>query len=141
MAGLVLAPSPGNRHFYFALTVELRTESGLHTALFHVPQGQIRVNVPDEPAAGDTVFGTADQYELPLGGRAGSILSARRPFHGDPSGTNVNVGGSAALPVAESPRKVVFITPVGATKTGLIRGETAVMTAVVSGLQSLKEPA
>jgi hypothetical protein len=37
---------------------QVRTESGLHRALFRVPQGAISVNLPDDLAAGDMVSGT-----------------------------------------------------------------------------------
>jgi hypothetical protein len=232
-----------------AQPVDLRTESGLHIAVFNVPQGQIRINVPDDMAGGETISGTAfakpagggsgaeernssalseysievdgqihpisgkrfrwrlpvakvasvllrdpqkkvvarcaipldsttellrpvtsaDQFDLPRGGQAGSVISVRGPFGGDFGSTTVQVGGSAAVLVAESPRKVVFIAPpavvgpstieltegsilakgvfyslglhVTAAKTELERGEKAVLTASVSGLQNLKEPA
>jgi hypothetical protein len=229
--------------------VEVRTELGLHAAVFNVPQGQIRVNVPDDMAAGDTISGTVfaepagtapvareqnkselagyivdleppatsgaknrfklrvpgnvsrvrvvlrdrkkrvvtqcdfpvrptqpaagapgpDQFDLPLGGQAGSFLTVRGPFDGEMETTAVNIGGSGATLIAESPRKVVFQSPAGivgssrievieggvtvrnafqslgvkagASKTGLKGGETAMMTAVVSGLKGMKEPA
>ena len=46
-------------------TAEVHTESGLHRVLFHVPQGIIRVNYPDDMAVGDTISGTV--YTEPLG--------------------------------------------------------------------------
>jgi hypothetical protein len=36
----------------------LETAWGLHTATFETPQGKIKVNVPDDMAAGDTISGT-----------------------------------------------------------------------------------
>jgi hypothetical protein len=106
--------------------------------------------------------------ELPLGGQAGSLVSAWGKFS-DPERTSVTVGGKAVNPIAQSPRKLVFQAPLdavgatrievrsggvsaagifyslglrlSATKRNLLSGETAEMTAIVTGLQDLKEAA
>ncbi|MGA7339713.1 MAG: hypothetical protein WBE72_25705 [Terracidiphilus sp.] len=227
-------------------SAEFVSESGLHRAVFKVPQGTIWVNFPDDMAAGDAIFGSVytepsgiDQKErdrnsgelahyliamdgtatgasahrfglriparapsgsstvelrdrknksilkcqlpvdppapansradfaLPSGAQAGAFVSAWVPA-GDP-GASVTVGGETAAVLAESPRKVVFLSPpdvVGestlvVSKDGasaataysslrlqrsaigrhLLRGETADLTVRVSGLQNLKAPA
>lgn len=40
------------------VSAESRSEAGLNRAFFYLPQGTIRVNYPDDAAAGDTVSGT-----------------------------------------------------------------------------------
>ncbi|HEV3331351.1 MAG TPA: hypothetical protein VG096_10240 [Bryobacteraceae bacterium] len=226
---------------------EVLSENGLHRAKFQVPQGVIRVNLPDDVSAGDSISGTVytepsgknpkelttntgeitgyvvempgqkaktsdrhfhwgvpvtvaggvipillrdrknkivghcnlpinsnpgepppTEIDLPLGAEAGSMTSVWGPF-GGASGASVSVGGKDADVIAESPRKLVFVTPtdvvgrstlqvrsgtlsasapfftlglqLGATKTSLMSGETAIMSATVTGLQDLRQPA
>jgi hypothetical protein len=222
---------------------EVVTELGLHRAIFHIPKGTIRVNLPDDLSAGDSISGTvyleasgkdqkekdrnsgelsgyvvemegqrvrssekhfrlrmpnvatglsnlvlrdrqnriverckltvdprqapAPEFVLPLGGQAGSLISARGPFASD-TVSSVSLGGTSASVIAESPRKIVFQTPVTvvgvstlevksgaltaagpfrslglevrATRENLIRGQRATMTVEVSGLVDVKEP-
>lgn len=241
IASCVVPPS-----FRAQSTAEVHSESGLHRVLFHVPQGIIRVNYPDDLAVGDTISGTVytepmgktqkeqdknsgelsgyvigkegqktpvsekrfqwlvpaklvggltpvllldrrgtvvarsvvpvdstpaptDQggFDLPFGGQAGTFMSASVPASPEP-GSSVTVGGENAPVIAESPRKVVFLTPhgvagpstlrvtkngafsevpyrslgleVGATKRVLMSGEMATITAIISGLEGSKEP-
>jgi hypothetical protein len=47
------------------VSAESRSEAGLNRAFFHLPQGTIRVNYPDDAAAGDTISGTV--YVEPSG--------------------------------------------------------------------------
>ena len=124
-----------------------------------------RCNLPVSPVAGGP---GAPEIDLPLGSQAGSLVPVRGPFD-SPGETSVTVGGREAAVVAESPRKIVFQTPenvlgestlqvrkgpasaagpfyvlglqTSVNRDVLSPGETATMTAVVSGLQGLKEPA
>ena len=41
-----------------AATVDVKTAGGLRTATFDLPRGKIRVNLPDDMMAGDTISGT-----------------------------------------------------------------------------------
>jgi hypothetical protein len=43
-----------------AVTASTQTASGLHAVTFHLPQGTIRANFPDDLAAGDTISGTVN---------------------------------------------------------------------------------
>jgi hypothetical protein len=123
-----------------------------------------RCNLPVNPQLSPP----AAMIDLPTEGQSGSLLSVWGPF-GSPADTSVRVGGKAGEVIAESPRKMVFQAPPGviglatievrkgglevsgpfysielgltATKQSLMPGETAVMTAVVSGLQDLTAPA
>src|SRR5262249_5792964 len=40
--------------------VETKTANGLFVSTFDTPQGKIKVNLPDDMAAGDTISGTVD---------------------------------------------------------------------------------
>jgi hypothetical protein len=124
-----------------------------------------RCNLPVDPRpAGPAPSG----IDLPLGAQAGAFVSLWGPF-GSPPETSVSVGGKNADVIAESPRKLIFVAPPGvigqstiqvrrgevsasgpfftlglqtsASKPVLEPGETAIMSAIVSGLQNLKEPA
>ena len=138
-------------------TVVLR-DAGGHP----VAQSSIPVGVP-------AAAGPKPVFDLPASGAAPGIVSARGPFDGDFRNTTVAVGGAAALLLAESPRKIVFQPPAGrpgpsrleikegdltaggpfrgiaiqlaVTRRSLLRGQTAVLTATVQGLQDLNEPA
>jgi hypothetical protein len=225
---------------------EVRSESGLYRVQFHVAQGVIRVNYPDDMAVGDTISGTVytepagknpkeqdrnsgelagyviemenqkvppaqrrfqwdvparvvgggpslqlrdpkgkvvartvvpvspapvppdrGGFDMPTGAQAGTLVSVAVPTTGG-LGSTVSVGGTEAPVIAESPRKLVFLSPpdisgpstlrvtkngasaegpyrslglqLSATKTIVHKGETATIMAVVSGLQSSKEP-
>jgi hypothetical protein len=127
-----------------------------------VAQSPIPVGVP-------VGAGGSPDFDLPTSGTAAGIVSARGPFDGDFRTTSVSVGGAAARLLAESPRKIVFQPPAGrpgvsmlaikkgalaasapfrtielllaATRTNLLKGQTAVLTVTVEGLQDLAEPA
>ena len=126
-----------------------------------VLRGSIPVNPtsPGPPPSG---------IDLPSGGATGSAVSVWGPF-GSPAGASVTIGGRDAPVLAESPRKLVALTPLdvvgpstievrsgplsasgplsmlglqtGVTQRNLLAGQTAVMTAVVSGLEEPREAA
>ena len=50
--------TPSSRAQSVSTSAEVHTESGLHRVLFRVKEGTIRVNYPDDMAAGDTISGT-----------------------------------------------------------------------------------
>jgi len=244
---LVLAMTAASRLVMLATdpSVDLHSESGLYRVQFHVAEGTIRMNYPDDMAVGDSISGTVyteaagkdqkerdknskqlagyfivlenqklpssekhfqwsiptkvsqggftlllrnskgqevarllvpvDQtpvpsdyggFDLPNGAQAGTFVSVSVPTNTN-LGSSVTVGGEGAPVVAESPRKLVFLSPADAlgsstlrvtkngasaegpyrglglqlraTKTMLMRGETATFTAVLSGLQGDKE--
>lgn len=113
--------------------------------------------------------GSQPDFYLPTTGTADGIVSATGPFDGDFRTTAVNVGGVGARLLAESPRKIVFQPPAGrpgvstleirkgdraatapfrtfqlllvTSKTNMVKGQTATLTATVQGLQDLTEPA
>jgi hypothetical protein len=246
IAGCVVAPPSAPADSLGSTSGEVHSESGLYRVQFHVAQGTIRVNYPDDMAVGDTISGTVytepagknqkeqDQnsgelagyviemenqkipssekhfqwgvpvkvigggsslvlrdpkgkvvaravvpvdpapvpfdrggFDMPNGAQAGSLVSVTVPATGD-LGSSVSVGGQAAPVIAESPRKLVFLSPpdisgpstlrvtkngasaegpyrslglqLSATKRTLTKGETAAFSVVVSGLQGSKEP-
>jgi hypothetical protein len=107
-----------------------------------------------------------DGFEIPLGGVAGTFVSALVPTSRQ-LGSSVSIGGQNAPLIAESPRKIVFLAPQGvvgpstlqitkdgasahgpyrawslqliSTRRRLVVGQTATVTAVVSGLQGSEE--
>jgi len=121
------------------------------------------------PVGASVPPGSTPDFDLPTTGTATGFVSARGPFDGDLRTTAVSVGGASAPVLAESPRKIVFQPPAGrpgvstleikkgdrtasvpfrtidlrltATRTNLLRGQTATLTATVQGLQDLTEPA
>jgi hypothetical protein len=106
-----------------------------------------------------------DDYDIPRIGQAGRPLIVKGPFNGDFENTSLNADGKVFDILAESPRKAVFSSPsdmightelsfregdiqksgdfnnlsvdLSATKTKLVRGETARVMVDVSGLEGL----
>lgn len=56
---------------------------------------------------------TPDTYEIPTLGQTGRYLQITGPFDGELSTSRCSVGGLDALPLAESPRRAVFVSPEG----------------------------
>lgn len=111
---------------------------------------------------------TAPSFVIPQLGQSGNPISITGPFDGDSSNTKVQVGGTPAKIIAESPRNVIIETPgtvVGpskiavnengrqstgnfralkidltAPKTSLLRGESTELHVEVQGLQGITEP-
>lgn len=123
-----------------------------------------RVSVP--PLNGSAP--RTDTFEFPGSAQAGSPLTVHGPFTGDMAATRLRIGGEDQQLLAESPRKVVA-RPTGrafgptrievekgerrgaagvryvgvqleATKTALLRGETATLTVTVFGLKGIAQP-
>lgn len=131
--------------------------------------------VPAQPAA---PAGTSGTYQFPVLGQQGRPVEIHGPFDGDSSNTTLRfvppgrtetvVNGSGPVrPLAESPRKIVFQSPVdlnglaeivlsergtetrapyrnvsvrlSAPKTNLMRGERTTLTVEVGGLDGIKE--
>lgn len=140
--------------------------SGLHEIKLSVPGATwpalvAPVTVDEPNGSGGTQFG------LPTLTPMGRPFEIAGPFDGDMGNTKVTVGGRAMPVVAESPRgcvtqtdssfigkKSISVTEGGktasgevfvprlalsATKTNLLRGETAVMTVTVDGLSGAPE--
>jgi hypothetical protein len=129
-----------------------------------------RAEVPVDGVRAPVVSGGGDPepFELPNDGQAGQPAVIRGTFEGTLDGVAVTVGDSSAPLLAASPRRVVFTTPGGrsgnvplritangmvaegtmrvivvqlsATNTELARGQTATLTARVSGLQNIESP-
>jgi hypothetical protein len=150
----------------FQWLVPAKAAGGLSAVLLRDRRGTVvaRSVVPVDPRPAP-----ADQggFDLPYGAQAGTFVSASVPASPEP-GSSVTVGGDYAPVIAESPRKVVFLTPqgvagpstlrvtkngasaevpfrslrleLGATKRALFSGETATITASIYGLQGSKEP-
>lgn len=106
-----------------------------------------------------------DDYNIPRIGQAGRPLVVKGPFNGDFENTSLDAGGKVFDILAESPRKAVFSSPrdmightelsfregdiqksgdlnnlsvnLSATKTKLVRGETAKVMVNVTGLDGL----
>ncbi len=153
-------------------TVPSRVPSGLATIRLRNRKGEVltQCDVPVSPNGAD-VRKSADtaRFVLPLGARAAGAVSLWGSFPEDVVPA-IRVGGFAALVIAQSPRRIVFVSPpdaVGATTlevkfgaaavvTGplhilavessathseLVRGQRATLTVRVSGLQGLAAPA
>jgi hypothetical protein len=110
---------------------------------------------------------SADDFRLPSGGQTGRSITCDGPFDGDLATTTVTLGGKPVRLLAESPRKLVFESPVSATgpavlrlkerdveaavtyrslavalaapTTQLTRGQTTTLSITVSGLAGLSE--
>lgn len=109
---------------------------------------------------------TASDFVFPPLTQQGRASQVQGPFDGDAANTRVSIGtGSIIKPLAESPRKVIFIAPadlagpyeinvnegdrtfagksrniavkLSAPKTNLLRGEKTTVTIEVSGLQGI----
>ena len=112
---------------------------------------------------------TPDTFDLPTIGQTGRYLEITGPFDGELSTTRCSVGGLDVLPLAESPRKSVFVSPqeivgehrvelwegdtvvasgdyrsldvqVAVDKLRLAKGEVTMFTVDVAGLEDLDEP-
>jgi hypothetical protein len=146
--------------------IPARVGGGISTILLRDPKNKVVAKV-DVPV--DTVPQPpeAARIDLPTSGQSGSLTSAWGGFGDNP--TAVMVGGKDAPLIAQSPRKIVFQAPPGlggrttiSVKSGplsaegpfyalglqlstsqanLLRGQTAVMIAQVSGLEDLQDPA
>ena len=68
-----------------AETAETLTGNGLHTVTFHLPQGTIRANFPDDLAAGDTISGTV------LASPSGQTPAQKESNYGELSGYVLDV--------------------------------------------------
>lgn len=55
---------------------------------------------------------TPFDYQCPLVGQAGRLVQIKGPFDGDYATTDFQIGGKKARVLAESPRKLVFETPI-----------------------------
>ncbi len=153
-------------------TVPVRLPSGIATIRLRDRKGEVltQCGVPVTPSGAEVRqrTGTA-HFVLPLGARAGGAVSLWGSFPGDVVPA-IRVGGFAALVIAQSPRRIVFVSPpdaVSATTlevkfggaaavTGplhilavqssaahseLVRGQRAMLTVRVSGLRGLAAPA
>lgn len=153
-------------------TVPARVPSGVATIRLRDRKGEVltQCGVPVSPS-GAEVRKAADtaRFVLPLGARAGGAVSVWGSFPEEVVPA-IRVGGFAALVIAQSPRRIVFVSPpdaVGATTlevkfgaaaavTGplhilavqssetnkyLVRGQRSTLTVRVSGLQGLAAPA
>ncbi len=153
-------------------TVPARLPAGVATMRLRDRKGEVltQCGVPVTPSGAD-VRKPPDtaRFVLPLGARAGGVVSLWGSFPEDlvPA---IRVGGFAALVIAQSPRRVMFVSPpdaVGATtlevkfggaaavtgplrilsvrssatRNELVRGQKATLTVRVSGLQGLAAPA
>ena len=151
----------------FRWSVPITAAGGVIPILLRDPKGKLvgRGNLPVNPSPAGPA---PSQIDLPSGAQAGSFASAWGPFAG-PADTSVGVGGKSADIIAESPRKLVFQTPPdaagqtvldvrkgtlsasgslfvlgvrgGPAKSPLRSGETTIITATVSGLNGLQQPA
>jgi hypothetical protein len=151
----------------FRWRIPERIKDGLVTVLLRDRKNRIvaQCALPVDPAPAPPATGPVD---LPAGAQEGATATAWGPFAGE-SETSVTVGGKPAEVIAESPRKVVFLIPhdvVGAStlevrnaevsargpihllglrvavaKRNMRSGEVDLLTAVVSGLGNLQEPA
>lgn len=155
---------PSQRRFQW--DVPAKVIGGGCSLVLRDPKGKVvgRAVVPVDPAP---VPFDRGGFDMPNGAQAGSLVSVAVPASGD-VGSTVGVGGQAAPVIAESPRKLVFLSPpdisgpstlrvtkngasaegpyrsiglqLSATKRALKTGETATFTAVLSGLAGSKEP-
>ena len=153
-------------------TVPPRVPSGFSTVRLHDRKGKVlaQCDVAVSPRGADVLQPAgAASFVLPLGGTAGAPASLWGSFPEDVVPA-IRVGGFAALVIAQSPRRIVFVSPpdaVGASTlevsfggaaavTGLFRvlavqvsagqsdllpGQTTTMTVRVSGLSGLPSPA
>ena len=90
------------------------------------------IDLPEVPTALD--------YHIPLIGQSGRLVEIKGPFDGQFSTTSFKVGGKQASIVAESPRKLIFETPVdviGATELEL-REENVVVKRPFTNLRVVK---
>jgi hypothetical protein len=152
------------KRFQWGIPAKIR--GGGSNVLLRDPKGKIvaRATVPVDPAPVPPDHGG---FVLPSSAQSGSLVSVAVPATGD-LGSTVSIGDQAVTVIAESPRKLVFLSPpdiagsatlrvtknglsaetpfhglglqLSATKMALISGETATFTALVSGLQGSKEP-
>lgn len=111
---------------------------------------------------------TRPNFVIPTLGQSGQPLLINGPFDGDSSNTKINIGGTDAKVIAESPRSAVVETPknvVGPTnvnvnengntatgnfralkidltapKTSLLKGESTELHVEVQGLQGITQP-
>jgi hypothetical protein len=149
-------------------TIPARLPSGVATIRLRDRKGEVltQCGVPVTPSGGEVRRppNTA-RFVLPLGARAGGAVSLWGSFPEDVVPA-IRVGGFAALVIAQSPRRIVFVSPpdavgattlevkfgAGAAVTGplrilavqssatrneLVRGQRATLTVRVSGLQGL----
>ena len=115
-----------------------------------------------------TSLSTANDYQLPTMGQQDRPVEIMGPFDGNAGNTNVSINGQPCEIIAESPRMVVFKSPMDVTgptqisikegivgntgeyrsvginltsaKTKLIKGEKTTINVSISGLQGLKSP-
>ena len=153
-------------------TVPTRVPSGVATIRLRDRKGEVltQCGVPVTPS-GAEVRQPADRarFVLPLGTRAGGTVSLWGSFPEDVVPA-IRVGGFAALVIAQSSRRIVFVSPpdaVGATTlevrfggaaavtgplhilavqssathSNLVRGQRATLTVRISGLRGLGAPA
>src|SRR5579863_342510 len=73
-----------------AVTASTQTASGLHAVTFHLPQGTIRANFPDDLAAGDTISGTVSAEP------SGTTPAQRESNSGELTGYVIDVGQQKA---------------------------------------------
>jgi hypothetical protein len=152
--------------------VPARVASGVATIRLRDRKGEVltQCGVPVSPSGAEVRKATdIARFVLPLGARAGGAVSLWGSFPEDVVPA-IRVGGFAALVIAQSPRRIVFVSPpdaVGATtlevkfggaaavtgplrilavqssgtRNELVRGQRATLTVRVSGLQGLAAPA
>lgn len=153
-------------------TVPSRVPSGFSTVRLHDRKGKVltQCDVPVSPSGAELRKPTATaSFVLPLGARAGAAVSLWGSFPEDVVPA-IRVGGFAALVIAQSPRRIVFVSPpdvvgastlqvrfgAAATVTGpfhvlgmqssatqrtLLPGQKAALTVRISGLNGLGAPA
>lgn len=110
-----------------------------------------------------------DRFETPAVGQTGRYVEITGPFDSDISTTECSLGGHNAMPLAESPRKAVFLSPegivgkagievreggnvvaggtyrsldvqIGADRFSLEKDEVATLWVNVAGLEDLDDP-
>jgi hypothetical protein len=90
-----------------AMTLVLRNKKGEEIARQSVPVRPMPID-PVKPGAAPALPG---DYKLPQGGQVGKPIQVHGPFSGDLNASSVKVGGQPCLLLAESPRKLVVLSP------------------------------
>ncbi len=65
-------------------------------------------------------LGDPSDFRIPATGRAGMPVTVKGPFDGDFGTTKISINGKKVRIIAESPRKMIFESPVGVSGPGVI---------------------
>jgi hypothetical protein len=151
---------PPPPHEFARLPGVMEDAHGLVQTLKPVPGPGAAPKTPPTPVS-------PDDFRLPNGGQTGRSVTCDGPFDGDLATTAVSLGGKPVRLLAESPRKLVFESPLSVTgpavlrlrerdvessvtyrslavalaapTTQLTRGQTTTLSITVSGLAGLSE--